>query len=68
MMKLISKNSLWLAILVSALGYFVDVYDIILFTAVRIPSLKALSIKGETFATNLDFLDGLSPVSESYKN
>ena len=31
----------------SALGYFVDVYDIILFTAVRVPSLKALSITGE---------------------
>lgn len=30
------------AILVSALGYFVDVYDIILFSAVRVPSLRHL--------------------------
>ena len=41
------KNSLWPAILVSALGYLVDVYDIVLFTAVRVPSLKALSITGD---------------------
>ncbi|MFO1258972.1 MAG: MFS transporter [Gammaproteobacteria bacterium] len=36
------KKKLWFAILVSALGYFVDVYDIILFSAVRVPSLRDL--------------------------
>jgi putative MFS transporter len=35
------------AILVAALGYFVDVYDIILFTAVRIPSLKSLNVPAD---------------------
>jgi len=33
-----------LAILVSALGYFVDVYDLILFTILRVPSLNDLHI------------------------
>ncbi len=35
------------AILVSALGYFVDVYDIILFSAVRVPSLRDIGIPAE---------------------
>lgn len=35
-------KKLWFTILVSALGYFVDVYDIILFSAVRVPSLRHL--------------------------
>src|SRR6185503_17509546 len=39
-----------LAILVSALGYFVDVYDLILFTILRTASLKDLGI---TSADNL---------------
>ena len=33
-----------LAILVAALGYFVDIYDLILFSIVRVPSLKALGV------------------------
>ena len=40
------KSSIQLALLAAALGYFVDVYDIILFTAVRVPSLKALGLAG----------------------
>ncbi len=41
------NKKLTFAILVSALGYFVDVYDIILFNAVRVPSLQALGLAGE---------------------
>lgn len=37
----VGKGSL-LAVLVAALGYFVDVYDIWLFAVVRVPSLKSL--------------------------
>jgi MFS family permease len=33
-----------LAVLVGALGYFVDIYDLILFSIVRVPSLKALGV------------------------
>ena len=35
-------------VIVGALGYFVDVYDLILFTILRIPSLKSLGFSGET--------------------
>ena len=33
-----------LAVLVAALGYFVDIYDLLLFSVVRIPSMKSLGI------------------------
>lgn len=36
-----------LAILVAALGYFVDIYDLILFSIVRVPSLTALGLAGD---------------------
>ena len=31
-------------IIICSLGYFVDIYDLILFSIVRIPSLKAIGI------------------------
>jgi putative MFS transporter len=34
------------AIIVAALGYFVDIYDLVLFNIVRIPSLKSLGFSG----------------------
>ena len=36
------KHLLQLPVLVAALGYFVDMYDLFLFSVVRVPSLKAL--------------------------
>ncbi|MEZ0542141.1 MFS transporter [Fibrella arboris] len=36
-----------LPVLVAALGYFVDMYDLFLFSVVRVPSLKALGVTGE---------------------
>src|ERR1700704_4693618 len=33
-----------LAVVVAALGYFVDIYDMLLFSVVRIPSVKALGV------------------------
>lgn len=50
------KNKLWFAIIVSTLGYFVDVYDIILFTVVRIPSLQALGLRQDEITTAGIFL------------
>jgi putative MFS transporter len=35
------------AVIVGALGYFVDIYDLILFAVVRIPSLKGLGFTGD---------------------
>jgi putative MFS transporter len=34
------------AVIVSALGYFVDIYDLVLFSIVRKPSLEALGVTG----------------------
>ncbi|MDB5240855.1 MAG: transporter, partial [Spirosoma sp.] len=38
---------LQLPVLVAALGYFVDMYDLFLFSVVRVPSLKALGVTCE---------------------
>jgi putative MFS transporter len=36
-----------LAVIVGALGYFVDIYDLLLFSIIRIPSLKSLGLSQE---------------------
>lgn len=36
-----------MTVIVSSLGYFVDIYDLILFSIVRIPSLQAIGVTGE---------------------
>jgi MFS family permease len=51
-----TKNFFNMTILVSSLGYFVDIYDLILFGIVRIPSLKDLGISGEGLITTGVFL------------
>ena len=40
------------AVIVAALGYFVDIYDLILFSIVRVESLKDLGITATTEVTN----------------
>jgi MFS family permease len=42
-----SRRAIYLAVLVAALGYFVDIYDLILFSVVRVESLKSLGVTGE---------------------
>jgi putative MFS transporter len=44
MKKNTSTNVLNLTVIVAALGYFVDIYDLLLFTIVREPSLRALGV------------------------
>jgi hypothetical protein len=39
-----------LSILVAALGYFVDIYDLLLFSIVRVSSLKSLGLQGGSCA------------------
>jgi MFS family permease len=36
-----------LPVIVAALGYFVDIYDLVLFSIVRVPSLKAIGLSGQ---------------------
>ena len=38
-------------VIVAALGYFVDIYDLLLFTQIRIPSLKSLGLNDEAVKT-----------------
>ena len=38
------SRPVFLTVLVSALGYFVDIYDLLLFGIVRVPSLRALGV------------------------
>ncbi|MET0594535.1 MAG: MFS transporter, partial [Polyangiaceae bacterium] len=42
-----SQRAVSLAVLVAALGYFVDIYDLILFSVVRVDSLKSLGVVGD---------------------
>jgi putative MFS transporter len=39
-----------LAVIVGALGYFVDVYDLLLFSIIRVPSLRSLGLSTEDIA------------------
>jgi len=41
------KKVVAVSILVAALGYFVDIYDLILFSIVRVKSLQALGVTGD---------------------
>jgi MFS family permease len=42
------KAGIWsLPVLVAALGYFVDIYDLVLFGIFRIPSLEAIGLSGD---------------------
>ncbi len=47
MLKQGHTNPLNIVVIVAALGYFVDIYDLILFSIVRIPSLRAMGIAPE---------------------
>ncbi len=46
------QHLLRLPVLVAALGYLVDMYDLFLFSVVRVPSLKALGVSGEGLLQN----------------
>jgi len=39
-----------LAVIVAALGYFVDIYDLLLFSIIRIPSLRSLGLDNEAIS------------------
>jgi MFS family permease len=41
------RQLLQIPVIVAALGYFVDIYDLLLFSIVRVPSLQDLGLSGE---------------------
>lgn len=44
------------AVTVAALGYFVDIYDLLLFGVVRVPSLTSLGLTGDAITVEGEFL------------
>lgn len=54
------KRGVWNApVLISAIGYFVDIYDLIIFNVVKKKSLAALGFEGEAFKVQEVFLFNL---------
>ncbi len=48
-----SSHSIFsVAVLVAALGYFVDIYDLLLFSIIRVPSLQSLGLSKEQVTIN----------------
>lgn len=55
--EILKKNYLLsAAVLLAAMGYFVDIYDLLLFSIVRVPSLRALGFSGQELTDNGIFL------------
>lgn len=48
----VSQELLRIPVIVAALGYMVDMYDLFLFSIVRVPSLKTLNVAGEDIMKN----------------
>lgn len=51
-----------LPVVVAALGYFVDIYDLLLFNIVRIPSLKSIGLTPLEIDTKGEFIIGIQMV------
>lgn len=51
-----------LVVLVAALGYFVDVYDLILFSVVRVESLRSLGVQGDALLTDGVYLINMQQI------
>lgn len=50
--KTITQELLRIPVLVAALGYMVDMYDLFLFSIVRVPSLKSLNLSADSIMTD----------------
>ena len=62
-----NKKTIFITVLVAALGYFVDVYDLLLFSIVRVSSLKSLGIVSEeAILSNGIFLINMRFVLRNY--
>ena len=40
-----------IAVITAALGYFVDIYDLLLFSIIRVPSLQSFGLSSEQITT-----------------
>src|SRR4030095_12404981 len=48
----VTQQLLRIPVLVAALGYLVDMYDLFLFSIVRVPSLRSLNLSGDSIMKN----------------
>ncbi|MDQ6761719.1 MAG: MFS transporter, partial [Bacteroidota bacterium] len=51
-----------LPVIVAALGYFVDIYDLLLFNIVRIPSLRSLGLSQANIDKQGEFIIGIQMI------
>ena len=51
-----NNNPFNIIVIVAALGYFVDIYDLILFSIVRVPSLQAIGIAPDEIKNSVVYL------------
>lgn len=58
-MSNLTTRTLNIIVIVAALGYFVDIYDLTLFNIVRVPSLKALGFSGDELTIQGKFLQNM---------
>jgi MFS family permease len=54
--QLTADKAIFLTLVVSALGYFVDIFDLLLFSIVRVQSLKDLGVSGDALLEQGVFL------------
>ena len=52
------KKLFSIPVIVAALGYFVDIYDLLLFSIVRIPSLRGLGVPMLSYLIRVSFCFG----------
>src|SRR5215213_7963255 len=50
--RTITEELLRMPVIVAALGYMVDMYDLFLFSIVRVPSLRSLNLSGDSILKN----------------
>ncbi len=50
------KSRSWLVILVASLGYFVDIYDLVIFSIVRIPSFTDIGVAEDAMRKNGEYV------------
>lgn len=50
------KQLLSIPVIIAALGYFVDIYDLLLFSVVRIPSLRSMGVPEDQMLNQGEFL------------
>ncbi|WP_028298103.1 MFS transporter [Olivibacter sitiensis] len=51
-----SKKGVWLLVLIASLGYFVDIYDLVIFSIVRINSFRDIGIPAEDMRTDGEYV------------